>query len=358
EWADSVQKLAATFDLAESQSITGRDPAIAGGRSSLSERLGVTLNQTVPMGKLSPLREDETTYHATAVIEKSNDHLKLATVSWRKAPLESWLATAESQVRDAMAVPRASYTLTEIPSGGCIDDTWRATSGPPDGREGHTAVWTGSEMIIWGGEIYTLAIYGSGGRYNPSTDTWTVTSNINAPTARALHTAVWSGSEMIVWGGLDQNHFDLNTGGKYNPQTDSWVTTAIANAPEARDSHTAVWTGNEMIAWGGGGYLNTGGSYNPDLNVWTVTSTVNAPSPRFHHTAVWTGNEMIVWGGFDGSKDLNTGGRYNPATDSWLTTSTTNAPDGRENHTAVWTNNEMIIWGGSFNLNTGGRYNP
>src|SRR5207247_6165807 len=278
EWADSVQKLAATFDLAESQSITGRDPAIAGGRSSLSERLGVTLNQTVPMGKLSPLREDETTYHATAVIEKSNDHLKLATVSWRKAPLESWLATAESQVRDAMAVPRASYTLTEIPSGGCIDDTWRATSGPPDGREGHTAVWTGSEMIIWGGEIYTLAIYGSGGRYNPSTDTWTVTSNINAPTARALHTAVWSGSEMIVWGGLDQNHFDLNTGGKYNPQTDSWVTTAIANAPEARDSHTAVWTGNEMIAWGGGGYLNTGGSYNPDLNVWTVTSTVNAPS--------------------------------------------------------------------------------
>ena len=32
-------------------------------------------------------------------------------------------------------------------------------------------------------------------------DTWTATSTTNAPDARALHTAVWTGSEMIVWGG-------------------------------------------------------------------------------------------------------------------------------------------------------------
>ena len=39
------------------------------------------------------------------------------------------------------------------PSGGCTDDTWTATSttNAPAARSRHTAVWTGSEMIIWGG---------------------------------------------------------------------------------------------------------------------------------------------------------------------------------------------------------------
>ena len=43
-------------------------------------------------------------------------------------------------------------------------------------RAYHTAVWTGSEMIVWGG-IQILGfggnIYGDGGRYNPVTDVWT-----------------------------------------------------------------------------------------------------------------------------------------------------------------------------------------
>ena len=53
----------------------------------------------------------------------------------------------------------------------------------------------------------------TGGRYNPSTNTWTATSTTNAPSARDLHTAVWTGSEMIVWGG--QSELASNTGGRY-----------------------------------------------------------------------------------------------------------------------------------------------
>ena len=43
----------------------------------------------------------------------------------------------------------------------------------------------------------------------------------------------------------------LNTGGRYNPSTDSWTATSTTNAPAARYDHTAVWTGSEMIVWGG-----------------------------------------------------------------------------------------------------------
>src|SRR5438552_6202246 len=168
---------------------------------------------------------------------------------------------------------------------------------------------------------------------------------------------------MIVWGGGNSNNY-LNSGGRYIPTTDSWTTTSTTNAPNAREAHRAVWTGSEMIVWGGyyGGFLlNTGGRYNPGTDSWTATSTTNAPTGRFFHTAVWTGGEMIVWGGTCGRQcgvSYNTGGRYNPITDNWIPTSTSNAPSARCSHTAVWTGGEMIVWGGDFLLNTGGRYNP
>ena len=146
-------------------------------------------------------------------------------------------------------------------------------------------------------------------------DTWTATTTSNAPSPRDGHTAVWTGSEMIVWGGLVPGPTYFNTGGRYNPSTDSWTATDLTNAPSPRTGHTAVWTGIEMIILGGGnssGFLNTGGRYNPSTDTWTATSTTNAPSGRVSHTAVWTGSEMIVWGGTDGFASFNTGGRYHP----------------------------------------------
>ena len=78
--------------------------------------------------------------------------------------------------------------------------------GPPEAERVIRQSGLVAEMIIWGGEIYPITVdFGTGGRYNPSTDTWTRTSTIGAPAPRALHAAVWTGSEMIVWGGLDQN---------------------------------------------------------------------------------------------------------------------------------------------------------
>ena len=115
---------------------------------------------------------------------------------------------------------------------------------------------------------------------------------------------------MIVWGGGALN----NTGGRYNPSTDTWTPTSLTNAPSGRSNHTAVWTGTEMIVWGGSdgfNFLDTGGRFNPGSDSWTATSTTNVPAGRYLHTGVWSGTEMIVWGGFNGG-DLNTGGRYNP----------------------------------------------
>jgi N-acetylneuraminic acid mutarotase len=254
---------------------------------------------------------------------------------------------------------KAIYSLPEIDP--CTGDTWipTSTTNVPAARVQHTAVWTGSEMIIWGG--FNPAPLNTGGRYNPSTDSWTPTSTINAPAGREYHRAVWTGTEMIVWGGTNFASY-LNTGGRYNPSTNTWTPTSTTNAPAGRWAHTAVWTGSEMIVWGGfnaSGVFNTGGGYDPSSDSWTATCTNNAPEGRARHTAVWTGSEMIVWGGFNGNIDVNTGGRYGPGTNCWTPTSTTDAPAGRDLHTAVWTDSEMIVWGGFSGLfNTGGRYDP
>ena len=156
----------------------------------------------------------------------------------------------------------------------------------------------------------------TGGRYDPATDSWTPTSLANVPPGRIAHTAVWTASEMIVWGGVDEFFNDTNTGGRYDPGTDAWRATSIAKgAPMARDDHSAVWTGREMIIWGGTSMptdFDDGGRYDPGTDSWTPMTKANAPFARARHTAVWTGNEMIVWGGisFDAGVLLNTGGRY------------------------------------------------
>jgi len=216
----------------------------------------------------------------------------LATVASAR---ESWVAKQETQVPVTMTAVSANYTLPAIatPSGGCIDDTWTPTStaSAPDARYNHTAVWTGSEMIVWAGLNNGIVCLNTSGIYNPGMDSWTPTSTTNAPEAREFHTAVWTGSEMIAWGGTD-NTTDFNTGGRYNPGTHSWTPTSTTNAPIGRAVPTEVWTGSEMIVWRGynGNPLNTGGRYcAQSLATPTPTPTATStprvtPTPRFRPT--------------------------------------------------------------------------
>jgi hypothetical protein len=249
-------------------------------------------------------------------------------------------------------------------------NTWLATANwVSEGRNYHSAVWTGTEMIVWGGHYwaeyhdYYLA---NGARYNPSTNTWTAMGG-TPPAGRTNPTAVWTGNEMVVWGGSNGSGA-LNTGGRYNPTTNTWfATSTAANCPTARGAYTVVWADNEMIIWGGstGADTHTGGRYSPGTDSWVATSTgAGSPEGRNFHSTVWTGTEMVVWGGTNGSTQLNTGGRYSPSSDSWTATSTDGeCPSGRRSHKAVWTGTEMILWGGitwltPSTLVSGGRYNP
>src|SRR5438876_6393411 len=161
EWDETVQKLVATFnkpDAAKASAFGVRRHVAAfesADMSAHSKNAAAGEYETLAVGKVSPLREDEGHYYAVAVMNKGKDRLKLATVAWLKEPLRSWLAKAETQVPVTMAAVSANYTLpvisgqsdNSIPSVACTDDTWTATSttSAPAARERHTAVWTGSD---------------------------------------------------------------------------------------------------------------------------------------------------------------------------------------------------------------------
>ena len=147
-------------------------------------------------------------------------------------------------------------------------------------------------------------------------DTWD-DGNLGAIGPRSNHTAVWTGSQMIVWGG-SSNGVVVNSGARYDPATDTWAAISSNGAPFVHWP-TVVWTGTQMLIWDGAA-PDSGARYDPTTDRWSPISAIGAPSSRNNHTTVWAGNVMVVWGGSDlnTNANVNTGGRYDPATDHWL----------------------------------------
>ena len=83
-------------------------------------------------------------------------------------------------------------------------------------------MWTGAEMIVWGGVNDAQAdgvndsnrYVATGARYNPATDTWTEMTTTGAPPAR-LTCGVWTGDGLLTFGGCNNTH--LNDTWFYSP---------------------------------------------------------------------------------------------------------------------------------------------
>lgn len=252
-------------------------------------------------------------------------------------------------------------------------DTWTPMSlqGAPPSAVYHSAVWTGEQMIVWGGETGDSAqrpLTRAGGVYSPSSDSWTVTPLDGAPTERMYLGVVWTGTLMLVWGGATPNGNPpiRNDGARYDPKQNLWTPISQAGAPAARFFHTTVWTGTEMLVWGGECGTDAcvdGAAYNPITDSWRAILAPAGIGPRVRSIAVWDGTEVVLWGGnATDAGGIETGFRWNPATDSWREMTTVGAPIGRGQAFAFWTGSQVLVWGGTSGLadglNTGGFYTP
>jgi hypothetical protein len=174
---------------------------------------------------------------------------------------------------------------------------------PP--RAGADAVWTGTEVIVWGGHTDVSSsrsgVRGDGAAYDPATRQWRILPD--APIGpRNEHAAVWTGTEMLVWGGKrpeGRGPAGWADGAAYDPARDAWR--SIPDAPiGTRVDAGVTWTGKELVVIGGGPAGGPGdrdaigAAYDPIGNRWRLLPDLGFDSHTGAWTA-WTGEEVLYW---------------------------------------------------------------
>jgi hypothetical protein len=157
----------------------------------------------------------------------------------------------------------------------------------------------------------------------------------------------WTGTELVIWGGegfttdvctlLDEGVSRCgdqarNDGAAFDPVTDTWR--MLPPAPLSEDlgswpTYRGAWTGEELVVWGGPDAA--GAAYDPEADTWRPIA--NGPlGPRTHFAMALVAGEhpeVVVAGGAAGSEGRPSVevAAYDPATDSWR--SLPDLPEGR-----------------------------
>lgn len=147
-------------------------------------------------------------------------------------------------------------------------------------RIDEAAVWTGHQLVIWGGAgRYDNVTYGDGAAYDPTTRQWRMLP-ASPLGPRWGVAAVWTGKDVFVWGGTGSGTGwtgpTLRDGALYDPTAHRWTLVPPAPIP-ARKGATAIWTGHEVVIFGGRGTGNVGwlsaqrtdgAAYDPTTGRW------------------------------------------------------------------------------------------
>jgi hypothetical protein len=271
--------------------------------------------------------------------------------TWRRLPADPYPIAVQEGGSPAVWDGRELLTFGETHAAyNPTTNRWRQL--PPGGGGESAIVWTGRQVLLWGGGCCGDAT-NTGEAFTPATNTWRPIPA--APLTGRFAPGVWTGHELIVVGGSGPEMAGaLADAAAYNPDTRTWR--LLPPMPAPRTHATATWTGTEVIVVGGqgpAGYTGPGYAeavaYHPTTNTWRQLPSMGIR--RYDHAAVWTGRQLLVWGG-ESSYDLGTdrsvapphGVAYDPATNRW--SAMPKAPlSARTPSVALWTGTEMIIWG-------------
>ena len=186
---------------ASTAGISAHELAVSPGElADLTERLEGHFGELASLvgAGFSPIAEVEDGFVAIAVRYADNRSVKISSATWPKKDFQVWFDELRPRLRPAES-QQADYTLplTKTKSQ-CVDNTWAPTSttGAPGSHSFNVTVWTGTEMIVWGGGDWPGI--NTGGRYDVATNTWTATSTSGAFFARQKSAGVWTGIEMVV----------------------------------------------------------------------------------------------------------------------------------------------------------------
>lgn len=225
------------------------------------------------------------------------------------------------------------------------DDSGVGCDAPFDPRAGHVAVWTGEEVLIYGGRSGSASIppLTTGLGFDPDNRAWRSLEPSPAGVSFwPASQAIWTGDEMIVVGrDLDGEDSEIVVM-SYSPEDDEW---SVSPAPEDRRAVGAVvWTGSEVIMVGGD--LNWADSsawaYTPATGDWRQLPDPDIPGVEGSR-GVWTGTEAVFLGGY-AHPGSTIAVAYNPGTDTWRQLS--EPAEWIQGHELAWTGDRVIVYSG------------
>lgn len=211
-----------------------------------------------------------------------------------------FLGVGESANRDGGFLRGVAYDPDE--------EMWRLIARAPI-REtyGGVRVWTGKELIVWGGGGRGTPHAVRGAAYDPASDSWRRIAS--APLGLNLSSGVWTGDLVLVFGSLldRRNHAETPTsvGAAYDPETDTWrEMPPSALSPQAT---SAVWLGDRMIAWD---YETTSQEYDPVTDRWSAPIDLPLGFNECYPDSAVVGDLLLAW--FCGNAAV-----YDEPTDTW-----------------------------------------
>ncbi|MBI2390149.1 MAG: hypothetical protein HYV09_11225 [Deltaproteobacteria bacterium] len=210
---------------------------------------------------------------------------------------------------DVCAMPKGWSPIATAPSGF-------------ESRLGHSAVWTGGELIIFGGGKQFDAgdaARRDGAIYSLAKNAWELIPPAIA--ARRSHAAAWTGAQLYVYGGMDGSTL-LADCVAYDAVKKTWID-APAAPLAGRMLSGAVWipTVKKLFIWGGttdGTKALADGALLARTMPDTWTKLPAAPiAARFDPVVLWTGKEVLVFGGKGVDGGLVDGALYDPVANTW-----------------------------------------
>jgi hypothetical protein len=197
--------------------------------------------------------------------------------------------------------PTASSGATGSTSEPQSTPAWRALdTAPIEGRIAEGVVWTGREMIVWGGvtRAGTPALAADGAAYDPAADSWRTIAPAPPGVLGDVGTAAtWTGSVAVFWAGNSPD--GPAAGAIYDPESDTWR--QLDQGPLGpREGYVSVWTGTELLIIAGTagdqGARPVAAALSPSENSWRPLPALNDLPGLAPLGAVWNGDVVYIAG--------------------------------------------------------------
>lgn len=274
---------------------------------------------------------------------------------WSRGDQPDEVSTIDSVVSVVTSAPTPSATLGPVessPPSSTPDasDGWEPIAADPRGPVLYpSVVWAGDVAIVFGGQHPAGYAVGGAVGYSPSSDSWETLADPPAEmnsSGRVNVLVLWTGQEVLAFGGESLDGATLYAdGAAVDPVANVWRSTAAPPRPLSSRSPWA-WTGTEVFVWPPGDSGLTGAplAYAPATDTWRELP-LPPVSGRQRSASVWTGDEWLVWGGSADGDDFADGAAYSPTSGAWRMMASSPLSPRRVN--AAWTGSEMILAAGS-----------